>query len=738
MSRHNLQFKTSATTLLLLGTTLITAPAFTQLPPSSDPPGPEDSEVTTALPDAQSSIFQSPSPGTPQAPGVNAANLPDIGEIPVDQIPAAVPQESSAPKQEDWPAYGRDAQESRYSPLTEITPENAHKLHRVFVYHTGSLVPKGKANKWAAETTPIKVGDSLYLCSAVNDMMRVDAVTGKERWHFRAGVKYESIPYTAACKGVTYYTSSTVPEGQPCHNRILEATLDERLIEVDAGTGHLCPMFGYGGQVNLMQGMGWSVPGLVSMTTPPPVINGIVVVNHEVLDGQRRWAPSGVIRGYDAESGRFVWAWDVNNPDDHHQPAEGKYYSRGTPNSWAAMTGDNELGLVYVPTGNSAADYYSAMRTPQENKVSSAVVAIDVKTGVPRWVFQTTHKDVWDYDLGSQATLFTYHADNGSDIPALIMPTKRGQTFILDRRTGKPLPDFRVVEKPVPGPLKNVPGDERAPTQPWSVDVPTLAFPDLTEAKTWGMSPLDQLICRIKFRQAHYKGEFTPPSVDRPWIEYPGYNGGSDWGSVAYDPKTGIMLANWNSTPMYDQLVTRKKADRLGLIPVDSPQHNPKGGGAEGNGAQGDTPYGIIVSPFWNKFTKLMCNEPPYGMMTAIDLKAHKILWQRPLGTARANGPWGLPTGLPLDIGTPNNGGPVITAGGVVFIAATTDNLIRAIDIKTGQILWADVLPGGGQATPMTYSVNGKQYVAIVAGGHHFMQTPISDQLVVYSLADKE
>ncbi|MXV44515.1 PQQ-binding-like beta-propeller repeat protein [Saccharibacter sp. 17.LH.SD] len=720
---------------LLVSTALATTTAaLGQIPPSTTTPGPG---LETESKNAASSIFQSPSPDTPQPADVNPARLPDVSEIPADQLPQAVPQVGANPKPEDWPVYGRDDYQSRFSPLTQITPQNVSQLKRVFVYHTGSLVPKGKINKWAAETTPIKVGDSLYLCSAMHDMMRVDATTGEEKWHFQANENYDSIPYTASCKGVVYFTSSQVPEGQPCHNRIMEATVDNRLIEVDADTGKICPMFGFNGQVNLMQGMGWSVPGFVAMTSPPPIVNGVIVVNHEVLDGQRRWAPSGVIRGYDAESGKFVWAWDVNNPDDHHLPANGKYYSRGTPNSWAAMTGDNALGLVYVPTGNSAVDYYSAMRTDAENKVSSSVVAIDVRTGAPRWVFQTVHKDVWDYDIGSQATLYDAPQPDGTTIPALIMPTKRGQTFILDRRTGKPLPGFPVVEKEAPHPGV-VPGDVRAPTQPWSVGVPRFGFPPLTEADMWGMSPLDQLYCRIKFRKAAYTGEFTPPHINQPWIEYPGYNGGSDWGSIAYNPKTGILLANWNNLPMYDQLVPRKKADHLGLIPIDSPQYNPKAGGAEGNGAQGDTPFGIVVTPFWNAFTQMMCNRPPYGMITAIDLHAHKILWQKPLGDARANGPWGLPTGLPLPIGTPNNGGPVITAGGVAFVAATTDNELHAFDMATGKLLWTDVLPGGGQATPITYAVNGRQYVAIVAGGHHFMRTPISDALVVYALPEQK
>ncbi|QDH17018.1 pyrroloquinoline quinone-dependent dehydrogenase [Swingsia samuiensis] len=711
----------------------MTGAAYAQVQPSDTVPDVSNSEPTDKT-DAPSGKFAAPSPYAPQAPGVNAANLPDIDSIDPSQLPAMVPQQSAHPASGDWAAYGHDDTQQRYSSLSEITPENVGQLKVAFVYHTGSYPRPGQVNKWAAETTPIKVGDGLYTCSAMNDLIKLDPATGKQIWRRDVDVKYHSIPYTAACKGVTYFTSSQVPEGQPCHNRIIEGTLDMRLIAVDAATGQFCPNFGHNGQVNLMQGMGESVPGFVATTAPPPVINGVVVVNHEVLDGQRRWAPSGVIRGYDAETGKFVWAWDVNNPNDHSQPTGDHHYSRGTPNSWAAMTGDNELGLVYVPTGNSAADYYSALRSSEENKVSSAVVAIDVKTGSPRWVFQTTHKDVWDYDIGSQATLIDMPGPDGKTIPALIMPTKRGETFVLDRRTGKPVLPVEERKAPSPG---MIPDDPRAPTQPWSVAMPQLKMPDLKETDMWGMTPIDQLFCRVKFRRAHYVGEFTPPSLDKPWIEYPSYNGGSDWGSMSYDPQSGILIANWNNMAMYDQLVTRKQADKLGLMPIDDPNFKPGGGGAEGNGAMADTPYAIVVSPFWNQYTKMLCTKPPYGMITAIDMKhGHKVLWQHPLGTARANGPWGLPTGLPWEIGTPNNGGSVVTAGGLIFIAAATDNMIRAIDEKTGKVLWSAVLPGGGQANPMTYEANGHQYVAIMAGGHHFMATPVTDQLVVFALPD--
>ncbi|WP_323123251.1 membrane-bound PQQ-dependent dehydrogenase, glucose/quinate/shikimate family [Burkholderia alba] len=630
----------------------------------------------------------------------------------------------------DWAHYGRDVDATRYSPLTQINAGNVSKLKVAWVYHTGDLPPKDKLNKWAAETTPIKVGNSLYLCTATNNLAKLDPSTGKAVWTRDVGTQYKSVPYSAACRGLVHHVSTTIPSGQPCHEKIIEGTIDGRLIAVDAGTGEFCKGFGENGQVSLLKGLGETVPGFVAMTSPPVIVKGTIVANHQVLDGQRRWAPSGVIRGYDADTGAFKWAWDVNRPGQRGEPGPGEQYSRGTPNSWGPMVGDEDLNMIYVPTGNSAADYYSAMRTPAENRVASSIVALDASTGEERWVFQTVHKDVWDYDMGSQPTLFQYPASGGA-VPAMIIPTKRGQTFVVDRRNGKPL--LPVEERPAP--QGDVPNDPRTPTQPWSPGMPRLGFADLQEKNMWGMTPFDQLYCRIKFRQAHYVGEFTPPVINQSWIEYPGYNGGSDWGSMAYNPNNGVLIANWNNTPMYDRLLPRKEANAMGLYSIDDPRHTDKSG-AEGPGAMADTPYGIDVQPFMNPLTEVLCNEPPYGMITAIDMHTRQVIWQHPLGTARANGPFGLPTYMPMEVGTPNNGGPIITAGGLVFVAAATDNLIRAIDMKTGKVVWSDVLPGGGQATPMTYSVNGKQYLVIMAGGHHFMRTPVTDALVAYALPD--
>ncbi len=637
--------------------------------------------------------------------------------------------ERAAQKENEWKDYGRDADATRYSPLKQITTQNVDRLEVAWTYRTGDT-PEGK---FAAETTPIMVGDGLYLCTAMNNLVKLDPKTGKELWRFDVGLKHESLPYTAACRGVTHYASKVSGEADACHERIVEATLDMRLIAVDARTGRPCQGFGANGQVDLGLGMGKWVPGQLAVTSAPPIVNGTIVVNHQVLDNQRRWAPSGVIRGYDAETGAFKWAWDVNHSGGvwHEIPGPGQEYSRGTPNSWGTMTGDDSLNLVYVPTGNSSADYYSKTRTDAENRVASSIVALDAGTGEEKWVFQNAHLDAWDYDIGSQPTLLDYPGAGGEKVPAMIISTKRGQNFIVDRRNGKPL--LPVEERPAPA--GNLPENPRSPTQPWSVDMPRLGFPDLTESRMWGMTPFDQLYCRIKFRQAHYVGEFTPPMAPpQPWIVFPGYNGGTDWGSVAYDPNRGILVANWNATPMYERLLTRAEAEARQLYAIDDPRYKPGHGGAEGPGAMEDTPYAVDVTPFLVPGLDTLCNEPPYGMITAIDMHTRKVIWQHPLGTARANGPFGIPTYMPINVGTPNNGGPALTAGNLVFVAAATDNLIRALDLDTGKELWSDVLPAGGQASPMTYSVDGKQFVVQMAGGHHFMMTPAGDYVVAYSL----
>jgi quinoprotein glucose dehydrogenase len=624
----------------------------------------------------------------------------------------------------DWPDYGGTNAAWRYSPLTQITPANVGKLEKVWEVHTGGLPTDPDYLKlYGTENTPLKIGNLLYTCTAKNVIVALDAATGKPVWRVDPHVPDKWIPYTTACRGVAYYKVPGAVANTPCAARIIEGTLDSRLIVVDALTGKPCTDFNGIGQQDTKIGMGEVYPGYATINSAPTIVRGIIVVPHQILDGQCRCSPSGVIQGFDAKTGKLAWAWDVEHPEWNGYPPPGQTWAKATPNSWMSSSGDEKLGLVYLPMGNYAADYISTGRPARSNQVNSSIVAIDVTTGKPRWVFQTVKKDVWDYDIGSTPSLIDYHGT-----PALLVASKQGDLYVLDRATGKSLAPVGSVAAPPGG----VEPSERSPRQIVSL-WHSLKMPKLVESDMWGMSPIDQMICRIQFRQADYRGEFTPPRADKYTIEYPGYNGGSDWGSLSIDPVRGVAIANYNDMPNYLKLVPRKVANEKGIKPrfatdIASTQ-------AHAVDPQWGVPYAIHVNAGWRMpFTKLLCKRPPYGGIRAIDISTGKTIWDRPLGTARRNGPFNLPTFLPFAIGTPNNGGAVTTASGLIFIAAATDDLLRAIDERTGKVLWSVPLPAGGQATPIVYQQDGREYLVIFAGGHHFMETPEGDSVIAYAL----
>jgi quinoprotein glucose dehydrogenase len=659
-----------------------------------------------------------------EAPATEPGAVP-----PADVVAARAPQPQLATGP-DWPAYGGTYHAQRYTPLTQITPENVARLEQEWEFRTGDMPEDPEAGDYSPENTPLKVGDTLFVCTGMGIVIGVDAATGKEEWRYDPEVSPDAIPYGATCRGVAYYAVPEAAVDELCATRILWGTLDARLIAVDAKTGQLCSDFGVDGSVNLEDGIGDTVPGWYSVTSAPTIVRGVAVIGAQVKDGQAEDAPSGVVRGYDAVTGALAWAWDLGNPALTGEPPEGEVYTRGTPNMWTTASADEELGYVYLPLGNSSVDYYGSNRSDPENEYATSLVALDATTGRPVWHFQTVYRDIWDYDLGSQATLVDFPAEGGA-VPALILPSKQGDIYILDRRTGEPL---TAVEDRV-APQGGVEPDYLSPVQPFS-RYHTLAKPPLTEADMWGMSPIDQLWCRIQFRQAVYDGIYTPPTTARFWVQYPGYNGGSDWGGVAVDPERGIIVANYNDMPNFNRLVPREEADAAGLKPIYEP-----GAGEETSlgeaGPQVGAPYAIEVNPGWRQEgTKLMCKQPPYGGIRAIELATGRTIWDKPLGTARKNGPFNIPSMLPFDIGTPNNGGAVLTAGGLIFIAAATDDLFRAIDIETGETLWQVELPAGGQANPFALEVDGKQYIGIMAGGHHFMETPIGDYVIAWALPE--
>ncbi|KPF84138.1 membrane-bound PQQ-dependent dehydrogenase, glucose/quinate/shikimate family [Novosphingobium sp. AAP93] len=619
----------------------------------------------------------------------------------------------------DWTNWGNAPGGNRYSALAQISPANVGALAPAWTYSLGKE-PSGEAAPF--EATPLKVGDKVYVCTGYNDIIALDAETGKQAWRFAAHSDVEGI-FGQTCRGVTHYRVPALASGALCAERLYTATIDSRLLAVDAATGQPCSSFGTDGAVNLLTGMSQAPKGYYHLTSPPTIIAGKLVLGGWVTDGQMRGEPSGVIRAYDAVTGKLAWAWDIGRPDRSGEPGPGESYTPGTPNSWSVMSADPALGLVYVPMGNATPDYYGGQRTPEMDRYSSAVVALDANTGKPRWHFQTTHHDLWDYDVGSQPVLF----DLADGRPALLQPTKRGELFLLDRRTGKPISE--VIEQKVA--VSNAVGERSSPTQPFSTGLPNFRGTMPSEKTMWGVALLDQAWCRLRFKQARFDGTMTPVEADRPTVTWPGSLGGHNWGSVAVDPVNRIAIVNSSHVITYSQLIPRDKADAMGLKPVAKPSFE----NVAGPVAQAGTPYAVSVAPFLSPLVA-PCTQPPYGMISAVDLNTRKLLWQKPFGTMRDSGPLLLHTGLPIPMGVPNIGGAVITASGLAFIGATQEHMFRAFDVRTGRELWKGRLPAGGNANPMTYwsSKSGRQFVVIAAGGHAGILSGYSDQLIAYAL----
>ena len=586
----------------------------------------------------------------------------------------------------DWPSYGNSLKGTRYSPLAQINTSNVGDLELAWTYRTGA----GGAFK----ATPIMVGELLYMCTGGNRVVALDAQNGQLSWQFDPLIDSEHLAqaryFTTGCRGVSYYEAPPDYDGE-CKARILTNTTDARLIAIDALTGERCSFFGEQGEVNLTIGMGNDPRISNFQTSPPGVVSGNVVVGGWVIDNRSVGPPSGVVRAFNAISGQFAWAWDMGRPGNTSEPLRGEVYTRGTPNVWSLFSVDEELGLIYAPTGNETPDYFGGYRMEVSDVYASSVVAIEGATGNVRWSYQTVHHDIWDYDVPSQPTLIDLPGDDGGKVKAVIQPTKRGEVFILNRETGEPL--FDIQELPVPQ-TGGVPEDYVAPTQPFTMDLPRWRM-ELDETKMWGITPLDQLWCRVEYRKMRYEGHFTVPGVGT-ILQNPGATGGFNWGSVSVDEVNNLMVVN----PLY-------MANQLTLTPRDQ---LPEGVA----GSQLGTPYSHNTQRFMSPL-HVPCMQPPYGTLGVVDLETKELLWQKPIGTAKATGPLNIPTRLPLTVGTPQTGGTVTTAGRLIFSAGAFDNTIRATDLMNGQELWNHSIPYTAQGTPMTYlSPEGHQTLIVV------------------------
>ena len=633
------------------------------------------------------------------------------GEQPGSQLKAAKPLAADAQADGDWKHWGRTLDGNRNSPLGQITNANAGKLELAWQFK--SDVEPGQFHGF--EATPLAADGKLFVCLDRNVVVALDQESGKQVWRFDAKPDLEGA-FSANCRGVSWYEA---PRGTAeCAKRVLLGVNDGRMMALDAATGQLCRSFGEQGQVDLKLGLGAMDKGSAYPTSPPTIVGGTAIIGGWVTDGLHTDEVSGGIRAYDAVTGKLRWVWDSGRAEPARPLDPGETYTRSAPNAWGAFSGDEALGLVYLGLGVSTPDYVGSHRTPEAETYSTSIVALDVQTGKPRWHFQTVHHDIWDYDIGSQPVLADIKG-----IPALIGPTKRGQFFVLDRRTGVPI--FPVEEKPVPqGAVK---GDWTAKTQPYSTGFANLAGPALSEKTMWGATPLDQLWCRLQFRKARYEGEFTPPGL-KDAIFYPGSAGGSNWGSVTIDAARGLMIANSLYMADIGRLIPRAEADRIAAEYAED-------GSAESFAfPQKGTPYAMDRKVFMGPFG-VPCQQPPFGRLNAIDLASGKLVWSQPLGDASASGPLGLASHLPIRMGMPNFGGSLATAGGVVFIGAAQDRKLRAFDSANGKELWSYRLPAIAAATPMSFrSKSGRQYVVIAAGGHPALPGPPDSGVYAFAL----
>jgi len=629
----------------------------------------------------------------------------------------------------NWTAYAGSNLSNHYSPAKQINAQNVGRLEKAWEYHTGDLPAPGSKIPYLSENTPLKVGSSVYVCTPSQQVIALDAGTGKEKWRFDPKANPKALETAGAyCRGVAYFEVPTTIPVENCRTRIIWGVTGGRMAAVDAETGESCKGFAENGFVDLSKGIGNFAPGYWGNTSAPIVIRGNVIIGHMVRDGQDRYAPSGVVRAYDAVTGKFAWAWDLGNPGVTTEPGPDEHYTPGTPNVWAPITGDDELGLIYVGTGNASGDFYGSTRSEAEEEYTSAIVALDAKTGLEKWHFRTVNHDLWDFDIGPQPNLVDWPTKTGMR-PAVVQATKSGQIFVLDRETGEPL--MPVEHLPVPQGADG--GNWTAATQPFSTGMPnTVGAPskkarDLTESDAWGISPFDQAMCRIQYRSLRYDGMFTPPMTTGT-LAYPGNHGGLNWGGVAIDVHRGIMTMNTNNLPYVERVISREEIDAKGSRSLN------QGGGSKGLMPQVGLPMGAEKAP-WLSSLGVPCISPPWGYLSGVDLRTTDVIWQRPLGSGYDTGPLGIPSRVKLDMGTPSDGGPLITGGGVTFVGATLDYFMRAFDSQTGQKLWETRLPAGAQGAPMTYVHNGEQYIVAVVGGHQRLGTKIGDSVIAWKLS---
>ncbi len=656
---------------------------------------------------------------------------------PTPLVPVAPGQE-----QKDWSSYGNTPGGSRFVALDRITRDNVKDLKLVWTFRTGDIPASPTGNGAEDQQTPLQIGDRIYLCTPHNNVIAVDADSGRKIWERAFNVQAQ---VWNRCRGLAWFDASqpiaqptaadatpvapaSLPAAANCRRRLLMNTIDARLVAIDADTGAMCEGFGDGGIVDLKAGLGNADDPKYQLTSAPTVAGTTIVVGGRVADNVQTDMPGGVLRGFDVITGRMRWAFDPGRDDPNAQLRAGQTYARSTPNSWAAMSYDPAMNTVFIPMGSSSVDLWGGNRTPLDHRYATSVLALDATTGKEKWVYQTVHNDLWDFDVPMQPSLVDFPNEDGSTTPAVVFGTKAGQIFVLDRMTGKPL--TRVEERPVK--TAGISREQYSTTQPFSVGMPQIGAQTLKESDMWGATPFDQLACRIGFRSMRYEGLYTAPGTDVS-LSFPGSLGGMNWGGLSIDPNHRVVFVNDMRLGLWVRMIPQA----TGSGPGDS---GPAGNGGEAvNAGMGavplkGTPYAVNKNRFMSPLG-IPCQKPPFGSLSAVDLKTRKVLWQVPVGTVQDTGPFGVKMRMPMPVGMPTLGGTLATQGGLVFIAGTQDYYLRAFDSATGKEVWKARLPVGSQGGPMSYvsPKTGRQYVLVSAGGAR--QSPDrGDYVIAYAL----
>jgi quinoprotein glucose dehydrogenase len=629
-----------------------------------------------------------------------------------------------------WLHHGGDEGGSRYSPLDQVNRGNVGRLKLAWQYRTGAVAANPQLKsvidfQVTPTLLPPAAGGHLVICDPFSKIIALDPVTGAERWTYDPQI--DKTPYAGRfkCKGAAYWQDTEAPADAACTHRLYVATSDKRLIAVDARDGQLCAGFGTGGTVDVEPLLAATLPSDpdslrgAQLMSPPAVVSGIVAVSSTANKFKSTSALNGAIRGFDARTGELRWTFDplVRDPATGLEPTP---ITVGGANTWVPMTVDSERDLLFVPTASPAPNYWGVHR-PGDNRYANSIVAVRGSTGEVVWHFQTLHHDVWDRDVGSPPMAVTLTKD-GQAIPALIQLVKTGMVFTFNRATGEPV--FPIEERPVPTDTDIV-GEKLSPTQPFPTAPPVLVKNTITPDDAWGFTAFDRNACRRKIAALRH-GSHYEPIMTTGTLLFPQPGGGPNWGGGAFDPARNILITPVSQIPYYVKLIPREEVD------PEYAKRPEAGAPMQKPGYLGDTAYGVQQGPLMSpSFTP--CTKPPWNMLVAVDMARGEILWEVPFGRLDKL----MPVPIPLQFGAPTAGGPIVTAGGLIFIGATPDNRVHAYDIETGKEVWTYRTPTSAMATPMTYAVDGKQYVVFAVGGHSWYDAKgVDDYVMAFALPD--